>query len=72
MKPSIEPEDMAKRIWETYSFYWIEESELIQQQKITHNIIAEIVRVLRMYGIEDLDYWNKVGIEIYRINDKHN
>lgn len=61
--------DKAKELWDRYNFYWKEESDLIIKQKINTNIIAEIVRILRDYDIEDLEYWNKVGIEIYKIND---
>lgn len=65
----LSPKDKAKELWDRYNFYWKEESDLIIKQKINTNVIAEIVRTLREYDIEDLDYWNKVSIEIYKIND---
>lgn len=61
--------EKAKELWDRYNFYWKEDSNLIIKQKITHNVIAEIVRTLKDYDIEDLDYWNKVSLEIYKIND---
>lgn len=59
--------DKAKELWDRYTFYWKEESDLIIKQKISTIVIAEIIRTLREYDIEDLEYWHQVGIEIYRI-----
>lgn len=61
--------EKAKELWDRYNFYWKEESDLIIKQKITHNIIAEIRRVLNDYDIEDSEYWDKVGLYIYHIED---
>lgn len=66
MKPAKEK---ALELWERYNFYWKGESNLIIKQKITHNVIAEIIRVLKDYDIEDLEYWKKVSQEIYKIDD---
>lgn len=61
--------DKAAELWERYNFYWKEESDLIIKQKIAYNVVAEIVRTLRDYDIEDLEYWNKVTLYIYHIED---
>jgi hypothetical protein len=59
--------DKANQLWTIHKFYY-NETDLISKQRIALQI-AEIVRVLRDYDIEDLEYWNKVSLEIYRIND---
>lgn len=63
------PREKALELWNRYNYYWKEDSDLIIKQKITHNIIAEIVRTLRDYDIEDLDYWLLVNQYIYNIED---
>jgi len=59
--------DKAAELWKRHTFYYKEDS-LISKQRIALQI-AEIIRTLREYDIEDLDYWNKVSLEIYKIND---
>lgn len=59
--------DKAAELWKRHTFYY-KEPDLETKQRIALQI-AEIIRVLRNYDIEDLEYWNKVSIEIYKIND---
>lgn len=57
------PEEEAERLWKIHAFYWMDDT-LEAKQRITLHI-QEIVRTLRKYGIEDLDFWHKVGKLIY-------
>lgn len=59
--------DKANDLWIRHRFYY-DEPDLISKQRIALQI-AEIIRVLRDYDIEDLEYWNKVSLEVYKIND---
>ncbi len=61
----LSPEDKAKEFLKRHDFYW-RDSELMKKQRIELEI-AEIIRVLRSYGIEDFDYWNEVSKKVYEI-----
>ena len=61
------PKDKANQLWTIHNYYY-NEPELVAKQRICLQI-SEIVRVLRDYNIEDLECWNKVSLEIYKIND---
>ena len=63
------PKDKALDLWNTYNFYWKEESVLKTKQKIVTSIIAEIISTLREYNIEDFGYWHEVSLYIYHIED---
>lgn len=63
----LSPKDKARQLWTIHNYYY-KESDLVAKQRICLQI-SEIVRVLRDYNIEDLEYWNNVSLEIYKIND---
>lgn len=61
----LTPEEQAKSLWKIHNFYWADDS-LEAKQRITI-FIQQIQRTLRKYGINDSEYWDKVGILIYEM-----
>ena len=57
-------QEQADVLWQRQIFYF-NEPKLVSIQKIGLQI-GEIVRVLRQYEIEDLDYWSEVKKIIYK------
>lgn len=57
--------EKALDMWKIHTYYW-NEPELIAKQQIILQI-AGIVRALKMYKPEDVDYWNEVKKHIYEI-----
>lgn len=59
----LTPQEQADNMWKFHAFYWIDDTSEAKQRIVFH--IQEIIRTLRRYGIEDLDYWNEVKKLIY-------
>ena len=62
----ITPKEQAIKMWKIYCFYYLVPDELEAKQRLVLQC-AEISRVLLSRGLDEHDYWNEVGKEIYEI-----